>query len=135
MGLFKVSRSIAENQRSVVNVTVRPNIIMPKPDTPNPDPHNYEVLWTSSVGAYLVLEVRYPDATSYEGKKILLFENVQLGQLHKQGFIDPHFSDVTGVISPIARFEPTIKGRTMAVSLAGILTALGMIQWAADQRK
>lgn len=111
------------------------NSIAESPVTlPNPNPRNYEVLWTSSVGAYLVLEVKYPDATTYEGKKILLFENVTLGQLKEQDFIDPHFSDMKSVISPIARFEPTIKGRTMAVSLAGIMTALGMIQWAEHQR-
>jgi hypothetical protein len=71
----------------------------------------------SRVNKYLVLKVQYPDATNFEGVKIMVFDReVRLMQLNQQGFIDPHFS--TQALHPIARFIPTGRGWEMAVNFA-----------------
>ena len=62
----------------------------------------------------LIVEIQYPDCINYEGKKILVFENVEYSDLMKQGSIDPHFSDNKKFKSPIARFSPTERGWQMA---------------------
>jgi hypothetical protein len=59
------------------------------------------------VGRYLLVQVRYPDCTNYEGNKILLYENCTVNQLVAQGSLDPHFSENTDYHTPVARFAPT----------------------------
>ena len=84
---------------------------------PNPDPFNYRVIKSKQVGRFLVLMVKYPDCTNYEGQKTMIFEDCTLDDLNGQGSIDPHFCDNKAYRSPIARFEPTDRGWKMAVSL------------------
>lgn len=83
---------------------------------PNPDPSNYKILKHIQIGNFLILKIKYYDCTNFEGEKILVFENT-LENVLKQKSIDPHFSDNKKFISPIARFEPTIKGWEMATFL------------------
>ena len=61
--------------------------------------------------------INYPDCINYEGNKILVFEGINYIKLYSQGSIDPHFSNNENFHSPIARFEPTDKGWSMAVKL------------------
>lgn len=82
--------------------------------TKNPNPKNYVILDSEAIGPFLILHIRYPDCTNYEGKKILVFQNTSLISLKKQGSIDPHFCNNPNYKSPIARFEPTNKGMDMA---------------------
>lgn len=89
---------------------------------PNPRPDNYEILKFATVGRYLIVEIKYLDCINYEGKKVLVFENVTLQDLKKQGLIDPHFSENKKFISPIARFEPTVRGFKMAISFANSMS-------------
>lgn len=81
---------------------------------PNPNPGNYKILRHQNVGKCLMVEIRYLDCTNYEGRKILVFENIILYDLLHQKRIDPHFSENKEFISPIARFEPTEKGWLLA---------------------
>jgi len=83
----------------------------------NPDPANYRVSKFEYLGGHLITEIVYPDCVNFEGKKVLVFKKgVTLEKLLKRnnGFIDPHFSDDTGVIHPVARFEPSEAGWHMA---------------------
>ena len=80
------------------------------PKFPNPDPLEWSVLNSFEENGYLLVELRYPDCTNYEGKKIMLYQGVKLNELKQQKRIDPHFSDNPNFHSPIARFEPTWKG-------------------------
>ena len=98
---------------------VRPNMIQRPPQLVkllheikdhNPDPYNFKVLKHILVDNMLIVEIQYPDCINYEGKKILVFENVKYSDLMKQGSIDPHFSDNKKFKSPIARFSPTEQG-------------------------
>lgn len=78
--------------------------------TVNPDPSNYEVIRSEQWGNWLLLMLRYPDCTTYEGKKVLLYKDVTFADLMRQIKIDPHFSNNDKFKSPIARFEPTERG-------------------------
>lgn len=91
------------------------------PALPNPDPKNFQVKRYATVGDGLVVEVHYPSCTNYEGRKVLVYCNVTIGDLLRQGSIDPHFCDNTEYHSPIARFEPTENGWALAVHVAGLV--------------
>jgi len=56
------------------------------------------VLEAEQVGAHLVMRVEYPNCSkcSYEGIKVLVFEDVGPLQALKWSSIDPHFSDRKG---------------------------------------
>ena len=84
----------------------------------NPNPLNFMIEDHRQIRGFLLLLVHYPDCTNYEGRKILMYEGVTLADIKNQGTIDPHFSDNKQYHSPIARFEPTLKGMRMAMQLA-----------------
>jgi hypothetical protein len=102
-------------------VQVNPTIKLVVPG--NPDPANYRIIDTLTVGNILIAEIQYPDCKNYEGRKILVFEGVSAQALRGQKLIDPHFSKNSQYISPIARFEPTTKGWAMATSFAKMWNA------------
>ena len=91
---------------------------------PNPNPRNFIILETETVGSFLVLKVRYPDCTNYEGTKILVYEGVTRADLVEQGSIDPHFSENPNFASPVARFVPTTEGWDMALEFAEVMHKL-----------
>lgn len=81
----------------------------------NPDPANWKIIEAKEHGKYLVLKIKYPDCTNYEGNKILVFEGARLIDVVNQKKIDPHFFPTNSQFkSPIARFEPTDRGWKMA---------------------
>lgn len=84
----------------------------------NPDPANYQIIDTLTIGNFLIVEIRYPDCKNYEGKKILVYEGVPWLQLREQKLLDPHFSANKNFKSPVARFEPTDRGWRMAETFA-----------------
>lgn len=94
----------------------------PNPPKGNPNPRRWACLQARQIGGYLVLLVQYPDATNYEGRKIMLLR-ATLADVCGQAVLDPHFTDKPGVIAPIARFVPTDVGWSMAVGLASMLLA------------
>jgi len=107
--LFSADRYPPEQPYKVVPVDVPPG---------NPDPANYKIIDTLTVGNILIADIQYPDCKNYEGRKILVFEGVTAKSLRGQKLIDPHFSKNSKYLSPIARFEPTDRGWKMAESFA-----------------
>jgi hypothetical protein len=91
------------------------------PKLPNPDPYNYSVLEAEQVGQYLVLKVKYPDCTNFEGTKVMVYRGVTPLDLLKQKFLDPHFFESKKVAAPVARFVPTAEGWTMALRFARMM--------------
>lgn len=90
----------------------------------NPDPNNWKFVKVEEHGKYLILMMEYPDCSNYEGKKILVFENITLIQLVNQKLIDPHFFPATSNYkSPIARFEPTDRGWEMAKTFIAAMSS------------
>jgi hypothetical protein len=92
-----------------------------KKKLPNPDPNNCEIIQAQEVGKCLIIKINYPDCTTYEGNKILLFRDITLIDLVNQRYIDPHFFEDKNIKAPIARFVPTDEGWGMAVALATML--------------
>jgi len=65
------------------------------------------VLEEKCIAGYLILHVKYPNCTNYEGRKLMVFKGYRnLGELMRDtgGKLDPHFSHHKW--SPIARFKP-----------------------------
>ena len=77
---------------------------------PSPKRHNYKILKHINLNNNLVILIKYKDVDNYEGKKILVYENTNMNILNLQGDIDPHFSESSKLLSPVARFEPTERG-------------------------
>lgn len=109
--LFGRSYSSYETDRSY-----KPNKLgnVFRPD-PNPDPSNFKVLRFEHVDHHLVVEILYPNCTTYEGRKILVYRNCTLENLLSQKTIDPHFSNNPKFYSPFMRIEPTEYGWQMAL--------------------
>jgi len=95
-----------------------PEPIIELPKDGNPDPSNFIINNKVEFGKYLVIYIKYPDCNNYEGNKILVYEDVHIEQLLRQRHIDPHFSENKKYYSPIARFEPTMKGWGLATEWA-----------------
>ena len=84
----------------------------------NPDPRRFEILRiVGFVGSGTAVEVRYPDAKNYEGRKILVYR-CSAKVIEEQKVLDPHFCDDSSHPSPFARFEPTKDGWEAAMRLA-----------------
>jgi hypothetical protein len=88
------------------------------PKAGNPNPKNFQVLRFREIGRVAVLEVRYPDCSNYEGRKILVMDNMPRMNLKDIRFLDPHFYSRSNLI---ARFVPTEMGWDMAVKFAKTL--------------
>jgi hypothetical protein len=76
----------------------------------NPNPYNFRISWVKQYGNYFVSKVNYPDATNFEGMKILLTTFDPRGR----PVLDPHFAENSGIL---ARFEPSEYG----IYCAGVL--------------
>ena len=81
----------------------------PSTRSPNPNPRNFVIQKTEVHGPYVIVEVLYPNCTTFEGKKILVFRGVSRFEIHQARELDPHFCDHVH-ISPVARFVPTEQG-------------------------
>jgi hypothetical protein len=127
MGLPLFSKSTYDEPRPTTYVPPK------RPRTsPNPDPKNFRILRNftdgDETGCVLVVEVEYPDATTFEGRKIMVYQGISLEFLEVQGVkfgLDPHFAQNEQLASPVARFIPTEEGWNMAVGFAVLLSRFG----------
>lgn len=76
----------------------------------NPDPSNFIIEKYQELNGFLLMLVRYPNCTNYEGNKILVYKDLTYAQVKKFKTLDPHFSNNKNYASPMARFEPTLIG-------------------------
>lgn len=81
----------------------------------------YEIIRSKSVGIFLIIKLKYKNTDNYEGKKILVFESVDIEKLINMKHIDPHFLEGTEIPHPIARFVPTHKGWQMALAFCNAM--------------
>lgn len=84
----------------------------------NPNPSWYQIVRYEQINDYLLVKIKYPNCTNFEGDKILVFKGIDITALRKQRQIDPYFSDKGIYHHPIARFVPTDEGWRMARKLA-----------------
>lgn len=89
---------------------------------PNPKPDNFNINSTQTIGRFLIVDITYNGCTNFEGRKILVYENVHYTTLKMLTNIDPHFSDNPNYISPVARFRPTNRGIAMALEFCKSMT-------------
>ena len=84
------------------------------PPVSQPDPYNFKVLTSVSRNGNMLALVEYPDATNFEGRKILLIAN----RVTLQGVVklDPHFLE-NNRINIVARFQPTDEGWELGMKL------------------
>lgn len=89
----------------------------------NPNPRRFDVTRVEGVGCGLVVEVVYPDCTTYEGRKVLVFAHTREIDVRAATVLDPHFTDhaPAGALVPVARFEPTDRGWQLARICAAAL--------------
>ena len=80
----------------------------------NPNPSNWIIEKYVQEKKCLIVKIKYPNCTNYEGNKILVYEGITISALRAQKKIDPHFSEDKEFKSPIARFEPTDYGWDLA---------------------
>lgn len=118
MGIIKLFSDCHDESHNgrVSNAREHTERMYAEPITGNPNPARFNIKKAERVGRFLVAIVHYPDCRNYEGKKILVFENVTVSTLQKLTSLDPHFCDESGHISPVARFKPTKRGWNYAVS-------------------
>lgn len=88
-----------------------------------PDPRNFRIINRFSANSVVhLLEVVYPNATNYEGRKIILYKDVWLKTILNSKELDPHFLNTPGVLAPFARFKPDVEGwaigKAVAIALA-----------------
>lgn len=85
----------------------------------NPNPLSFHIIKSLNVGKYWITDIRYPNCTNYEGRKILLSTKTLDGLKE----IDPHFTE-NCKYGLIARFCPTQDGWAMASRLALHLSSI-----------
>lgn len=102
-----------------------PKILSPSatPLPPEPDPRRWEILESTDIDGWCVVLARYPGCTTYEGRKLLVYP-CSSESVRAQTLLDPHFLEDQGLLSPVARFEPTTRGRRLAEALCQIYRAL-----------
>lgn len=107
MGLNFLGSGSTYESPKVIEKIVEKTIIV-KPGMPNPIKFSIEEY--TQIGNFLVIRLKYSGVTNYEGKKILVYEGINIQSFKNQGHADPHFSNNPKFHSPIARFEPTAQG-------------------------
>lgn len=88
---------------------------------PNPNPYRFSVELEEYHDPYLIAAVKYPDCTTADGLKIMVFKGVTT--LKDCIKLDPHFLDGKhGKYEPIARFPADHEGaRCAEILVKGLL--------------
>lgn len=87
---------------------------------PNPIPYYFEIVELIQVGKHVVALIKYPNCTTYGGKKLSIYRNITIEKIKEMKSLDPHFLE-SDELTPFARFEPTDEGAIAAHRLAQIL--------------
>lgn len=98
MGLFKFSSGAA-------------------PVAGNPVPSRFTIVRLHTGPRGVAVLLHYPDATSYEGRKVCAYLDATEQQLRATTELDPHFTDAPATLAPFARYEPTDAGWAAACDL------------------
>jgi hypothetical protein len=87
---------------------------------PNPDPANFRILKITVIEKYVIATVHYPGCTTFQGKKVLLFQTTK-EELLLRKILDPHFVEDDSTL--IARFRGNRSGELKAVTFATLMLA------------
>lgn len=89
-------------------------------NNPAPNPKNFQILKYEKINNFLIVEIKYPDATNFEGIKLLVFKDFNISELFLLKEIDPHFSD--SLDAPVSRFKPTKSGWALARAMCQLIS-------------
>lgn len=89
-----------------------------RPAPTDPDPKTFKIETIEMVGNYTIAVITYPNCTNFEGRKVLVYAGDAIEKLNNARELDPHF--LNSGLSPIARFQPTEQGISMARALCGL---------------
>ena len=82
-----------------------------------PQPYRFTILDLHQGPGGVAVKVRYPDATNYEGVKVIVYLGATARRVRHAKILDPHFHDDHAALTPFARFEPTDAGWAAARTL------------------
>jgi len=116
MGLSLFSRCDDPSHSRCKCASVRTERAYVEQGSGNPNPDHFEIKKIKQINRFVVMLVQFPDCFNYEGNKILVFEGIPINKLQILRSLDPHFCDSTTHPSPVARFEPTERGWSYALS-------------------
>lgn len=77
---------------------------------PNPNPHRFQIRWIKEYADVTVAQVYYPDCTTFDGEKILVFAGRCAARVRALKKLDPHFTEDSEII---ARVRPGAAGEVM----------------------
>ena len=91
VGIFDHYRSDNRIPINSIQTIIERVEVEKKAKNPNPDPYNWIINDTFINGSwdkniYLLIDITYPDCTNYEGRKIMLYENVLKKNNQEQHF-------------------------------------------------
>lgn len=81
--------------------------------------YNHRVIRSIHQGNAVLVEVEYPDAVNYSGRKYLLFDCIRKYVRWLEKGADPHFLQKED--GPIARFRPTAEGWKLAMQMLSLI--------------
>jgi hypothetical protein len=85
-------------------------------DPRNPDPHRFRINRIYEIADVTVVDVTYPNCTTFDGRKILVFDGHCMALLKVARVLDPHFLSSNTLI---ARVRPDAAGMRMLDRIAG----------------
>jgi hypothetical protein len=83
--------------------------------TPNPNPHRFTIKEIWSSGHASILWVNYPDCTTFNGDKIMVYCGLYWDRLLEKKALDPHFI-IDDMNYPLVRFRGNHHGLEWAKS-------------------
>jgi hypothetical protein len=93
----------------------------PDSTAPNPNPNVFTVVNVVEIGKFVVCKVNYPDATNFEGDKIMVLQGTSLNAVVETQYLDPHFAEDGKVF---ARFRPDEEGWEAAIAFSSFMTQI-----------
>ena len=75
---------------------------------PNPNPYRFDIIKIQEFDRHTVAWIRYPDCSTFEGIKVLVFAGNCASKIQSSDRIDPHFTKDRPTL--IARFRPDQAG-------------------------
>ena len=101
VGPFRISSSFHDSNRAFTF------------SSPNPDPRNFVLEKSGTIGDLAIAMFRFPGCTNYEGRKVLVYRKDVFIRCLADGIVDPHFCEKEEYC-PLARFVPTEYGWELA---------------------
>lgn len=78
----------------------------------DPIPSRFKIVRLEQHGRFVIGVINYPNCTTFNGSKILVWEDTTVDEVENMKSIDPHFLEDSKIV---ARFAPTLKGKQYAI--------------------